>query len=373
MTMPDAFTIIVLYHTGETYLKLCLESLLQTTRPTDEILVVINNENVDAHTFTPYDSRVRYVHFYENLGHAKAGNKGVELARNEYVIISDHDLIFFPNWLEASWQLYSSDMQIGATSCQLIDPYQKEILDFGIAFSGYNFAHPHLGLPMNHPLVSQDRIVQMACTGGFLIAKKLFETLGGFTEAFGTLYTDLDICLRMKREGFKIGVVAGAKAYHFAGDLIQDNRAYKRSHLKADVKGVFMKNNATVLSEDIDEYYWQSWIYLTKTYDIIDKEFFFCNNMSVVNPTHYEDLSIDLGIKPLGKLRKPSETRDASYLNMLKIWGYDFMALGSPILHFVDRFSCLRNNSFWWSERANKTDLVMDRNGNLLFLRDLLN
>lgn len=373
MTIPDAFTVVVLYHEGETYLKLCLDSLLKTTRVTDEILVIINNENPDAHCFTPYNSRVRYVHFYENLGHARASNKGVELAKNKYVIISDHDLIFFPNWLEASWKFYTSDMQIGATSCQLLDPYRNEILDFGIAFSGYNFAHPHLGLPMNHPLVCNDRIAQMICSGGFLISKELFETLGGFTEAFGTLYTDLDICLRMKRNGIKVGVAAGAKAYHFAGDLVQDNRAYKQSHLKADVKGVFMKNNAAVISEDIDTYYRQSWIYLTKTHDITDNEFFFCNNMTVVNPTYYEDLAMAFGIKSLGRIHRPCSIRDTSNLNILKTWGFEFMALGSPILHFVDRFSCLRNNEFWWSHRANKNDLVMDRNGNILILCDLFN
>lgn len=372
MTMPDAFSIIVLYHTGETYLKLCLESLLQTIRPADEIIVVINNENPSAHSFTPYESRINYIHFYENLGHAKAGNRGVEFARNKHVIISDHDLIFFPNWLESSWRLYTSDAQIGATSCQLLDPYRNEILDFGIAFSGFNFAHPNLGLPMNHPLVRHDRIVQMACTGGFLIAKHFFESLGGFTEAFGTLYTDLDLCLRIKKEGFKIGVAAGAKAYHFAGELIQDNRAYKRSHLKADVKGVFMKNNADYLTEDINKYYHQSWEYLTNTYRIADDKFFFCNNMSVVDPTHYENISMDLGIKTLGRLHRPCNIRDSSYLNMLNIWGYDFMALGSPILHFVDRFSCLRNNSLWWRNRANKNDIVMDRNGNILLLCDIL-
>lgn len=372
MTMPDAFTIVVLYHAGESYLKLCLESLLQTTRPSDEIIVIVNNENPNSHTFTPYDTQVQYIHFYENLGHAKAGNKGVELAQNEYVIICDHDLIFFPNWLEASWRLYISDVQIGATSCQLLDPYRNEILDFGIAFSGYNFAHPHLGLPINHPLVCHDRIVQMACSGGFLIAKNLFERLGGFTEEFGTLYTDLDLCMRIKKEGFKIGVAAGAKAYHFAGDLILDHRAYKQAHLKADVKGVFMRNNATVLIEDIDNYYRQSWIYLTKTFNIVDDEFFFCNNMSVVNPMYYEKIAMNLGIRSLGRLHKPCNTRDASYLNILKTWGYDFMVLGSPILHFVDRFTCLRNNSFWWSQRTNKNDLVMDRNGNLLLLCNLL-
>lgn len=272
--MPDAFSIIVPYHKGDSYLKLCLESLLYTVRPSDEIIVVINNEEPEIHKFKLNNSRIKYINYYENLGYAKAVNKGVLHAKNDYVIFCDYDLIFLSGWLEKSWKLFASDESIGATSCKLIDPYENKVLDFGIAFSGYNFAHPHLGLSPNHPLVRQNRIVQMGCTGGFLIAKSTFQTVGGFNEEFGTLYTDLDICLRLKSKGYVIGEVADAIAYHFGGDLVHDNRIYKQSYLKADVKGVFMKNNADVIVEDLSIYYKQSLAYLVSTsYNV--RDFFF--------------------------------------------------------------------------------------------------
>ncbi|MDR0231053.1 MAG: glycosyltransferase [Dysgonamonadaceae bacterium] len=371
MKLPNSFSIIVLYHSGKSHLKVCLDSLINTVRKEDEIIVIVNNVDEKEHSINFYENRIKYFHFYENLGHGKAANIGVEKAENEYVIISDHDLVFLPSWLENLWHFYSSDADLKAVSCKIIDVLHNNILDFGIASSEYNFAHPHLGLPINHPLVQKDRYAQMICTGGFLINKTDFLLVNGFNADFGTLYTDLDICLKLKKAGYKVGAASKAIALHFGSDLAQSALSYKRSHLKADVKGVFMKNNASVITNDLIRYYEDSFYYFNLKHAMI-KEFFFCNCITVVNYTWYEELLKELGIKSLGSVYHSYLERDVNHINLFGIWGYNIMALGSPIAYFVDIFSSIKSNAYWWQERANKNDIVIDRNANILTVKDIL-
>ena len=371
MKLPNSFSIIVLYHSGKSHLKVCLDSLINTVRNEDEIIVIVNNADEKEHLINFYESRIRYIHCYENLGHGRAANFGVEKALNDHVIISDHDLVFQAGWLENLWLFYNSDTELKAVSCKIIDVLHNKILDFGIASSEYNFAHPHLGLPINHPLVQKDRYAQMICTGGFLIHKIDFLSVNGFNADFGTLYTDLDICLRLKKAGYKVGSASNAIAFHFGSGLAQNGLSYKRSHLKADVKGVFMKNNASVITNDLIHYYENSFCHFNLGYTTV-KEFFFCNCMTVVNHVWYEDLLVELGIKSLGSIYHSYPTRDINQIDLFGIWGYNIMALGSPVAYFVDVFTSVINNAYWWQERANKNDIVIDRNANMLAIKDII-
>jgi GT2 family glycosyltransferase len=372
MTVTPPLSIIIAYHASPSFLSACLDSLINTIRLEDEIIVVVNNVNKDVHSVNIFSERVKYINYYENLGHAKAINLGVKHAANDYVILSDHDLVYQENWLKELWKLYKSDDTIGAVSCKILNTSNDRILDYGIAYSDFNLGHPFMDLQKNHPLVMENNISQMICTGGFLINKNLFFEVGALEEKFGSLYTDLDLCLKIKRKGLKVGAVANAKAYHFGGDFSFVNRSYKANHLKADVKGVFMRNNADVLESDMKQYYELSINYFKKEYGDFEK-YFFCNMMNVVFPKWYENILEDGGIERFDRYQKPSGARDAYTIGIFEILGYDIMNLGVPIAYFVDRFVCIKGNAFWWSNRRSpERDIVVDRNGNIVPIKEII-
>ncbi|MBL4744725.1 MAG: glycosyltransferase [Flavobacteriaceae bacterium] len=372
MDIPNAFSIIVLYHSGESFLKVCLESIIRTAREKDEIIVVVNNKNEFYHNVDLFKERVRYLHFNEDLGHGKAANIGINEASNEYVILSDHDLVFFPNWIDSLWKLYDSNPLIAAVSCKVINTNNSAVQDFGIAYSDFNLGHPFMDLPMNHELVMKDNVAQMICTGGFMMKKYEFQRIGGFDEKFGTLYTDLDLCLRIKAMGKKVGAASNAIAYHFGGDNAMLNRNYKKSFLKADVKGVFMKKNADVIESDMSSYYQKSALYYNKKYGGF-KKYFFCNMMNVVYPEWYEEIALSVGINSYDRITQSSGSRDENNNQLFETLGYDLMSLGVPILYFVDRFIGVKENFFWWEKRRRSNlDIVIDRNANILPISEVL-
>lgn len=372
MLKRKPISIVILFHNGASYLQACLHSLLNTVKSTDEIIVVVNNENRTVHDININKDRVNYLHFYENLGHGKAANKGIQLAKNEYIVITDHDIVFNKGWLDELWKFYHSDDKLGAVSCKIINTLNNKILDYGIAFSDFNFCHPFMDLHAAHPLTCVDRQTQMICTGGFLTQKSILETVSGFEENYGSLYTDLDICLKLNKANFKVGVSSKAVAYHFSGDLLKISRKYKSSFLKSDVKGAFMRKNADILETDLQNYYKFSAEYFNNNIGHF-KKYFICNLMNVVNPVWYEEVLLSLGITRYDRIECATGERDAENIRLFETLGYDIMMLGVPIAYFVDRFSSLINNAFWWQERkVSSKDIIIDRNANIIAATDII-
>ncbi len=61
--------------------------------------------------------------------------------------------------------------------------------------------------------------IEVAVVGGafFVIARSLFEELGGFDERFFMYYDELDLCLRARQRGARAMVASRIRIYHHSG------------------------------------------------------------------------------------------------------------------------------------------------------------
>ena len=89
----DLSVIVPIYNT-ETYLPVCLDSLLGIDGPCVEI-VLVNDGSTDgsgmiADAYAQKDSRIRVIH-RANGGASAARNTGLEVARGEYILFVDSD------------------------------------------------------------------------------------------------------------------------------------------------------------------------------------------------------------------------------------------------------------------------------------------
>ena len=63
------------------------------------------------------------------------------------------------------------------------------------------------------------------------------------------------------------------------------------------------------------------------------------------------------------------------YSSMIQLYDelpYTFMNVNIPIVYFVDYFPSLENNIIWSHMRNIKKDLVLDSNGNLIRLEEII-
>ena len=137
-------------------------------------------------------------------------------------LLLNSDVEVLPNWLTALAEV-ARDPSVGVVGSRLLFPATRDaahagrIQHAGVAFNADGAPyHPFRCYQANAPEVTR-RLEINAVTGAvMLIRRSIWDTLGGFDTAFvGGQYEDMDFCLRVRREGFKVVYEPKSILYHY--------------------------------------------------------------------------------------------------------------------------------------------------------------
>lgn len=115
MDKAPKVTVFIPVYNAEKYLKECLDSILKQ-RFRDIECLTIDDGSTDgsaAIIASMQDDRIRYVKNEKNLGIANTRNKGLELARGEYIAFIDSDDISAPERLEKQVAFMEANPEVG--------------------------------------------------------------------------------------------------------------------------------------------------------------------------------------------------------------------------------------------------------------------
>ncbi len=146
------------------------------------------------------DSAIRIVLNERNLGYAAANNRGAAIAQGDLLVLLNNDLVLAPGWLEPMLAAHAS---LGAKA-GLVGNVQRDARTRLIDHSGIVIDHKgkpaHLRTLPRFPLSATRRVV--AATGAcLLLARTLWQELGGFDERYVNGCEDVDLCLRARALG----------------------------------------------------------------------------------------------------------------------------------------------------------------------------
>ena len=131
--MSPRVTLAMPVFNGARYIRATIESILAQDFPDFE-LVITDNASEDAtpdicREYEALDKRIRFVANAENLGAAPNYNRGLELARGDFMKWCAHDDLISPNYISACLRALEGDpgasLAYGRTQC--IDPDGNEI------------------------------------------------------------------------------------------------------------------------------------------------------------------------------------------------------------------------------------------------------
>jgi len=185
-----------------------LESLLDQTYRNFEVLVIEDgSERTCEEVVERYSRRMEIRYFYkENSGQGFSRNFGFERARGEYYIVFDSDCLIPAQYLET------------------VNTYLKvHPLD---AYGGPDRAHPSF-TPLQKAISYS--MTSLFTTGGIRgdarsadsfqprsfnmgISREVFEQTGGYRIT--RMGEDLEFSIRIRKEGFRIGLIPDAYVYH---------------------------------------------------------------------------------------------------------------------------------------------------------------
>jgi len=222
----DKVSIIILCWNNVRYTEACVEQLYKVTSPGFELILVDNfstdnTKNVISALKEKYRKQghsIKCLFHEKNLGFAKGNNNALKIATKPYICFLNNDILPQYNWLEKMVDVLKVKPKAGVVGARLYFPKDLKrgwvIQHAGITF--INGEPKHIGRNQEDAYVKQAGIKEVeAITGACMLVRR---KLARFNEEFiRGYYEDVDLCLRIRKRGYKIYVNHEAKLVHYEG------------------------------------------------------------------------------------------------------------------------------------------------------------
>lgn len=195
--MEELITVLMpVYNTSEEWLRQAIESILGQTYKNIELLIVTDGPTDNScevvEEYASKDDRVTVVHNEKNLGLIKTLNKGLSIAKGNYIARMDSDDIALPNRLKVELKhLIDNKLNLVGGRLQKID-------EAGIKISTPTMIYTDE--QVSRVIRYSDCIPHPTWLG----TKDMFEKLGGYREI--KYCEDYDLLLRAIMHGYRLGM-----------------------------------------------------------------------------------------------------------------------------------------------------------------------
>jgi GT2 family glycosyltransferase/glycosyltransferase involved in cell wall biosynthesis len=212
--------IVLNYQTPDETL-LAVRSLLASTRPFDEV-VVIDNAADDALKTTLRDllDRITLISAGSNLGFSGGVNIGIREAQQRgasHIFLVNSDVVLAPSALDTLLSAFRDYPNAGIVAPVVLARSRPgTIATAGMTFSPVTgrMRHPDTARPFDESLMAAWKETAGVSGCAMLIANKVFDRIGLLPEKYFFAFEDLAFCLSARDAGFAVGVCGAALAYH---------------------------------------------------------------------------------------------------------------------------------------------------------------
>jgi GT2 family glycosyltransferase len=210
---PTLSVLIVSWNSREELAR-TLPALLPELGEGDE-LIVVDNDSSDGtpEAVASLAPAARVVRSGRNAGFAGACNEGAELAHGELLVILNPDAAPLPGWGEAIRRPWVEERGWAAWQALIADKRATAINSAGnpVHFTGIVWAGAH-GRPIGEaPQAGEVPALSGACLA---IPRRTWEEAGGFPEHFFLYHEDVDLSLRLRLAGGRLGIEPSAVVDH---------------------------------------------------------------------------------------------------------------------------------------------------------------
>lgn len=355
-------SIIITFYNNKNILHTCLSALNETLKYTQvNIEVIIVNDNPQANlseTVEKYKTyfELKLVSMNRNSGYSAACNEGVKLAKYDFILLMDCDIMPYGNWLDAMIKTMHDIDCNGCVSATIVDMLTNKIYGYGFGIYGVDsihfFKNRELAFcpkeDMNFPILS---------SGCMLIPKKIYLDTEGQDPTYLNAFNDFDFTYNCFKRNHLNRMSRNAVVFHrghVAGNV--------RTNFYADSKAYFFRK----FGSELDSFTKEILLNVYRKYNGL-------NNTSIIVVNFSNSLYRNTYVNMFTDMHKLEilQNYDLKNVGMNKIiindyLTFDMCRLDIPILYFVDEYTVLEDNYFWFINRKSKKDIIIDRHANIL-------
>ena len=178
-------SVIILNYNGKDYNGKCLTSVFASNYSNYEVIFVDNNSTDDSvrivESMFGANQRLRVILNGKNLGFAEGNNIGVKYAKGKYLVFLNNDTEVDPSWLLEISKVFSSDRNIAAAQCKLLQLDDRKTLESAGHYIDY-FGIAHIRGENEVDLGQYDNVDEIfgATGAAFIVRSDVFNEVKGF-------------------------------------------------------------------------------------------------------------------------------------------------------------------------------------------------
>jgi GT2 family glycosyltransferase len=210
-------------------LKKCIDSILKNTSYSHFEIIIVNNNSADEDTYAYFEElkltcNIKILDYNKNFNFAAINNFAVKFANGKIILFLNNDTeVISKEWLSAMLEQVQRK-EVGAVGCKLLYP-DKTLQHAGVIL-GINYIGEHLPIAEHSPkyipqnnqgyfgtvgVIHNLSAITAAC---MMLRKEVFEEVGGFDENLAVAYNDVDLCLKIRENGYLIVYTPYSELYH---------------------------------------------------------------------------------------------------------------------------------------------------------------
>jgi hypothetical protein len=229
--------VVILNWNGEKFLNQFLPVLLRNTQLPGVEIYVADNASTDNSLSLIEEQfpTVKTLLLDKNYGFAGGYNKALAQINADYFVLLNSDVEVTENWLQPLLNYMNENADVAACQPKIKSFYNRDYFEHAGASGGFI---DNLGFPFCRGRVvgtaemdrgQYDTVIDVFWATGacLLIRSELYNQVGGLDDEFFAHMEEIDLCWRLKGQGFRIVCIPQSEVYHVGGGTLQVEHPHK--------------------------------------------------------------------------------------------------------------------------------------------------
>lgn len=219
--------VIILNWNGAKLLREYLPAVLATTNSSIGRVIVADNGSTDDSLQVLRDEfpDVEVLSFESNLGFAAGYNRAIAETGYELTVLLNSDVKPDYGWLDGLYAYMCAHEDCGACQPKIMSLREPTRFEYAGACGGFIDRH---GYPycrgrifgdceIDYGQYDSERDVFWASGAALMVRSELYLKVGGLDPAFFAHMEEIDLCWRIRLEGYKVAAVPSTRVFHLGG------------------------------------------------------------------------------------------------------------------------------------------------------------
>lgn len=206
-------------------LERCIRSIQEKSTYKNYECIIIENNSQEEQTFEYYKEleekypNVKVVFWEKEFNYSAINNFGETFAKGDYLLLLNNDTEMINGECIEELLSYCQQEKVGAVGARLY--YMDDTIQHAGVVVGLGgiAGHSFVGLPrgevgyFGRVICAQElSAVTAAC---MMVKREVFTEVGGFDEELKVAFNDIDLCMKIRSNGYKIIYDPYAELYHY--------------------------------------------------------------------------------------------------------------------------------------------------------------